>query len=57
MAADSDAQIVESPITAAKVVTAIDAARAAVGLSGPLAITSFNQGRSLVVTCTSPAYS
>ena len=33
MAADSDAQIVESPITTAKIVTAIDACRLAVGLS------------------------
>ena len=54
--ADSDAQIVESPITAAKVITAIDTCRAAVDLSGPLAITSFNQGRSILITCTSPAY-
>ena len=55
--ADTDAQIVESPITAAKIVTAMNAARAAVVLSGPISITSFNQGRSLIVTCTSPAYS
>ncbi len=57
MAADSDAQIVESPITTAKVVTAINDARTAVGLSGPLSITSFNQGRSILITATSPAYS
>jgi len=56
MAADSDAQIVESPITTAKIVTAIDACRTAVGLSGPVAITSFNQGRSILITATSPAY-
>jgi len=56
MTADSDAQIVTSPITAAKIVTAVDAARAAVGLSGPVSITSFNQGRSLAVVCTQPAY-
>jgi len=56
MVADSNAQIVESPITAAKIITAIDTCRAAVGLSGPLAITSFNQGRSILITATSPAY-
>ncbi len=47
---DTDAQIVEAPITAAKVITAMDAARTAVGLSGPILITSFNQGRSILVT-------
>lgn len=56
MASDSNTQLVESPITAAKVTAAIDAARAAVGLSGPIAMTSINQGRGLVVSCTSPAY-
>jgi len=56
MAADSNAQIVESPITEAKIITAVNAARAAVGLSGPIAMTSFNQGRSILITCTSPAY-
>ena len=53
---DSNSQIVESPITTAKIVTAMDAARTAVALSGPVSITSFNQGRSILVTCTSPAY-
>ena len=57
MAADSDSQIVESPITTAKVTAAINTCRATVGLSGPLAITSFNQGRSLLITCTAPVYS
>ena len=49
---DTDAQIVESPITAAKVVTAMNAALAATALSGPCQITSFNQGRSILVTAT-----
>lgn len=54
--ADTDAQIVEAPLTEAKITAAMDAARAAVGLSGPISISSFNQGRSLIVSCTSPAY-
>ena len=57
MAKNSDTQIVEAPLTEAKITAAMDAARAAVGVSGPVAISSFNQGRSLIVTCTAPAYS
>jgi len=45
-----DAQIVESPITTAKIVTAMEAARTAIGeVSGPIAISSFNQGRSMLI--------
>ena len=56
MATDNFAKIIEAPITEAKIITAMDTVRSMVGVSGPIAITSFNQGRSLIVTCTGPAY-
>lgn len=46
---DVDAQIVTSPITAASVKTAVDAALAATNLSGSVSLTGFNQGRSILV--------
>ena len=50
MADEFSAEIVESPITAAKIETAMGTARTAVGVSGPLVLTSFNQGRSILIT-------
>jgi len=57
MAVATYSEIVESPITAAKITAAMDAARVAVDASGPAVITSFNQGRSVIVAMTAPAYS
>ena len=44
------ASIVESPITEAKITAAMDTVLSATLLSGPVTITSFNQGRSVLVT-------
>lgn len=56
MAVATYSEIVESPITAAKITAAMDAARVAVGVSGPATVTSINQGRSVIVGMTAPAY-
>ncbi len=50
MADEFSAEIVESPITAAKIETAMSTARTAIAASGPIAVTSFNQGRSVLIT-------
>lgn len=47
---DTAAEIVESPITSAKIKTAMDNVRALTVLSGPIQVTSFNQGRSVIVS-------
>lgn len=47
---DTAAEIVESPITAAKITAAMDNVLANTILSGPLTVTSFNQGRSILIT-------
>ena len=44
------AEIVESPITTVKIEAAMVTARAATGFSGPILMTSFNQGRSILIT-------
>ena len=51
-AGDTSVQVVESPITAAKVKTALDTAIAATSTNAITAMTSFNQGRSIVISCT-----
>ena len=49
---DIDVQIVESPITAAKIKSAADTALSNTNLSGTLTMTAFNQGRSIAVMAT-----
>lgn len=50
MADEFSAEIVESPITTAKIEAAMATARTAIAISGPLVMTAFNQGRSILVT-------
>ncbi len=49
---DVAAEIVESPITDAKIESAMSAVRTTLKISNPITITSFNQGRSLIVSGT-----
>ena len=46
---DTSVQIVEAPINATTVKTAVDAAITATSASGTISLTSFNDGRGLVV--------
>ena len=50
MAQQFDSEIVESPITTAKIETAMATVRTAIAVSGPIELTSFNQGRSILVS-------
>ena len=47
---DTDAQIVESPITTTKVAAAMDTAITNTSTGAPVNVTSFNQGRSILIT-------
>lgn len=47
---DTDATIVGSPITEAKIAAALDSAVAATSSNCTLSVTSFNQGRSILVS-------
>ena len=46
----TDTQIVESPLTAARILAGVDAALSAIGASGAIIMASFNQGRSMAIT-------
>ena len=46
---DAEVRIVESPITTAKVDTAVGEIVAATSNNVPISLTSFNQGRSIVI--------
>lgn len=46
---DAVAEIVESPITVAKVSNAVGVVIAATSNNTPISITSFNQGRSILI--------
>ena len=48
--ASTDTQIIESPLTAAKILAGVDAALTAVGASGAVTMAAFNQGRSMAIT-------
>ena len=48
-AGDAEVRIVESPVTTAKVDTAIGEIIAATSVTTPISITSFNQGRSILI--------
>ena len=47
---DTDVSIVESPITATKVATALDDAITATSAAARVTVTGFNQGRSILIT-------
>lgn len=44
------AEIVESPITTAKIEAAMGVCRDAIVISTPITVTPFNQGRSILIT-------
>ena len=46
---NSNFEIIESPITSGKILTAMNNVSAIVNISGRPLLTSFNQGRSLIV--------
>lgn len=49
-AGDTSVQVVESPLTAARIKVALDAAIAATSAGARTTVCGFNQGRSIVVT-------